>query len=78
MPVALSSGVRAGELLSMTRGGVDAGLGMLSVLPKGGGGVRVWVPAAPEALVLVCRYAEDRLHHPRSVVIAIDPGGQRG
>jgi len=60
LAVALSSGVRAGELLSMTRGGVDAGGGVLSVVPKGGGGVRVWVPAAPEALVLVGRYLTTR------------------
>ncbi len=60
LAVALSSGVRAGELLSMTRGGVDAGLGVLSVIPKGGGGGRVWVPAAPEALVLIGRYLTSR------------------
>ena len=60
LAVALSSGVRAGELLSMTRGGVDAGGGVLSVIPKGGAGVRVWVPAAPEALVLVTRYMTSR------------------
>lgn len=64
LAVALSSGVRAGELLSMTRGGVDAGLGVLSVLPKGGGGVRIWVPAAPEALVLVGRYLAGRSSGP--------------
>ena len=66
--VALSSGVRAGELLSMTRGGVDIGMGVLSVVPKGGGGARIWVPVAPEALVLVGRYLASRtpgpLHEP--------------
>lgn len=60
LAVALSSGVRAGELLSMTRGGVDAGTAVLSILPKGGGGTRVWVPAAPEALVLIGRYLTAR------------------
>lgn len=60
LAVALSSGVRAGELLSMTRGGVDVGMGVLSVVPKGGGGTRIWVPAAPEALVLVGRYLLSR------------------
>ena len=60
LAVARSSGVRAGELLSMTRGGVDAGTGVLSVVPKGGDGMRIWVPAAPEALVLVSRYLTTR------------------
>lgn len=60
LAVALSSGVRAGELLSMTRSGVDIGTGVLSVVPKGGGGVRIWVPAAPEALFLVGRYLASR------------------
>lgn len=60
LAVALSSGVRAGELLSMMRGGVDVGGGVLSVVPKGGGGVRIWVPAAPEALVLIGRYLAGR------------------
>jgi integrase/recombinase XerC len=53
--VALSAGVRAGELLSMTFGGIDAGRGVLSVIPKGGS-VPQWVPAAPEAFVQVSRY----------------------
>lgn len=54
--VALSSGARAGELLSMTRGGVDAGAGVLSVVPKGRGGSRLWIPAAPESFVWIGRY----------------------
>ena len=53
--VALSSGARASELLSMVRDGIDIGLGVVSVVPKGRPG-RVWIPVAPEALVLVGRY----------------------
>lgn len=53
--VALSSGARASELLSMVCNGVDVGLGVVSVTPKGRPG-RVWIPVAPEALVLVGRY----------------------
>ena len=53
--VALSSGVRAGELLSMTCGGLDAGRGVIRVVPKGGA-TSVWVPAAPEAFAQVSRY----------------------
>lgn len=53
--VALSSGARASELLSMVRNGIDVGLGVVSVVPKGRPG-RVWIPLAPEALVLIGRY----------------------
>ena len=35
MAVALSSGVRAGELLSMTARGVDAGQNVFAIEPKG-------------------------------------------
>jgi site-specific recombinase XerD len=54
--VALSTGVRASELLSMTLGGVDVGRSVLSVVAKGRGGQRVWVPAAPESFVWISRY----------------------
>lgn len=54
--VTLSSGVRASELLSMTRHGVNAGEGVLSVVGKGQAGLRVWVPAAPESFVWIARY----------------------
>ena len=47
--VALGSGLRAGELLSMTCGGIDAGRGVLRVVPKGGV-VPIWVPATPGRL----------------------------
>lgn len=53
--VALSSGARASELLSMVRNGIDVGLGVVSVVPKGRPG-RVWIPVAPEALVWIGRY----------------------
>lgn len=53
---ALSSGVRASELLSMTRRGVDPGQGVLSVIGKGRAGARVWVPAAPQSFVWIARY----------------------
>lgn len=53
--VAVSAGLRAGELLSMTCGGIDAGRGVFSVIPKGSS-IRAWVPAAPEAFVQVSRY----------------------
>lgn len=56
--VTLSSGVRAGELLSMQREGVDTGLGVLSIVGKGSGGQRTWVPAAPESFVWIARYLE--------------------
>lgn len=57
--VALSSGARASELLSMVRNGIDIGLGVVSVVPKGRPG-RVWIPVAPEALVLMGRYLASR------------------
>lgn len=57
--VALSSGVRASELLSMTLTGMDSGRGVLSVVGKGRGGQRVWVPAAPESFVWIGRYLTD-------------------
>ena len=57
--VALSSGARASELLSMVRNGIDIGLGVVSVIPKGRPG-RVWIPVAPEALVLMGRYLASR------------------
>lgn len=53
--VALGSGVRAGELLSMTCGGVDAGRNLIRVVPKGGS-TPIWVPVTSEALVEVSRY----------------------
>ena len=53
--VALGSGVRAGELLSMTCGGIDAGRNVIRVVPKGGS-VPIWVPATPEAFVQISRY----------------------
>jgi integrase/recombinase XerC len=62
--VAVGAGMRAGELLSMTCGGLDAGRGVLSVIPKGGT-VPLWVPAPPEAFVEISRYLLTR-----------KPGGQ--
>ena len=53
--VALGSGLRASELLSMTCGGIDAGRNVIRVLPKGGS-VPIWVPATPDAFVLISRY----------------------
>ena len=61
--IALSSGVRASELLSMKIGSVDAGRCVFAVTPKGGAGTVVWVPAAPEAFVWVARYLADRAQH---------------
>jgi integrase/recombinase XerC len=58
--VALGSGLRAGELLSMTCGGIDAGRGVLRVVPKGGV-VPIWVPATPDAFVEVSRYLLSRV-----------------
>jgi integrase/recombinase XerC len=55
LAVAVGAGLRAGELLSMTCGGLDAGRGVLSVIPKGST-VPVWVPATPEAFVEISRY----------------------
>lgn len=62
--VALSSGARAGELLSMTVAGVDAGQGVLAIEPKGGLGSRVWIPAAPESFVWIARYLASRPQAP--------------
>jgi len=56
LAVALSSGARASELLSMTVGGLEPGQGVLSVEPKGGLGTRIWIPAAPESFVWIARY----------------------
>ena len=58
--VTLSSGVRAGELLSMTANGVDAGQGVVAIEPKGALGSRIWVPAAPESFVWIARYLAER------------------
>lgn len=58
--VALSSGARAGELLSMTVKGIDAGQGVVAIEPKGGLGSRIWVPAAPESFVWIARYLAQR------------------
>lgn len=58
--VTLSTGARAGELLSMTLGGVDVGRSVLSVVAKGRAGQRVWVPAAPESFVWISRYLTSR------------------
>ncbi len=57
--VALSSGARASELLSMVCDGIDIGSSVVSVVPKGRPG-RVWIPVAPEALVLTGRYLASR------------------
>lgn len=58
--VALSSGARAGELLSMTTNGLEPGQGVVSVEPKGGLGSRIWIPAAPESFVWIARYLATR------------------
>lgn len=58
--VALSSGARAGELLSMTLTGLDAGQGVVAIEPKGGLGSRIWIPAAPESFVWIARYLAAR------------------
>jgi site-specific recombinase XerD len=59
--VAVGAGLRAGELLSMTYAGLDAGRGVVSVVPKGGS-VPVWVPAGPDAFVQISRYLLTRPH----------------
>jgi integrase len=53
--IALGSGLRASELLSMTCGGIDAGRNVIRLVPKGGS-VPIWVPATPEAFVQISRY----------------------
>ena len=53
-PNPTAPGLRAGELLSMTCGGLDAGRGVLSVIRKGGH-CAWWVPAPPEAFVEISR-----------------------
>jgi integrase/recombinase XerC len=53
--IALSSGARASELLSMVRGGVDVGRGVVSVIPKGST-TRIWIPVAPDSIVWLGRY----------------------
>jgi integrase/recombinase XerC len=58
--IALSSGARAGELLSMTVKGLEAGQGVVAVEPKGGLGSRIWIPAAPESFVWTARYLATR------------------
>lgn len=59
--LALSSGARAGELLSMTVRGIDPGPGVVAIEPKGGLGTRIWIPAAPESFVWIARYMATRL-----------------
>lgn len=61
--VALSSGARAGELLSMRVNGLEPGQGVVAVEPKGGLGARVWIPAAPESFVWIARYLASRPVH---------------
>lgn len=58
--LALSSGARAGELLSITVRGMDPGQGVVSIEPKGGQGSRIWIPAAPESFVWIARYTATR------------------
>lgn len=58
--VALSSGARAGELLSMTVKGIEPGQGVIAIEPKGGLGTRIWIPAAPESFVWIARYLASR------------------
>ena len=53
--VALGSGLRASELLSMTCGGIDAGRNIVRIVPKGGS-TPIWVPGTPEAFVQISRY----------------------
>jgi integrase/recombinase XerC len=53
--VALTGGLRAGELLSMTVDGVDPGRGTGRIVPKGGT-VPVWAPSAPSAFTAIGRY----------------------
>lgn len=53
--VALTGGLRAGELLSMTVDGIDPGRGTVRIVPKGGR-VPVWAPAAPAAFTAIGRY----------------------
>jgi len=55
LAVALASGLRASELLSMTCGGIDAGRNIVRIVPKGSS-VPIWVPATPEAFVQLSRY----------------------
>jgi site-specific recombinase XerC len=57
--VALGSGLRASELLSMSCGGIDAGSGIIRVLPKGGS-TPIWVPATSESFVQISRYLISR------------------
>lgn len=53
--VALTGGLRAGELLSMTVDGIDPGRGTVRIVPKGGT-VAIWAPAAPSAFTAIGRY----------------------
>lgn len=57
---AVSSGMRAGELLSMRRGLLHAGNHTAEVIPKGGGGERVLVRLSPSAFVWIARYLAER------------------
>lgn len=57
---AVSSGMRAGELLSMRRRDLHAADQTVEVLPKGGVDQRVMVPVSPAAFVWIARYLATR------------------
>lgn len=57
---AVSSGMRASELLSMRRGELHAADCTADIVPKGGGGERVIVRISPSAFVWIARYLAER------------------
>lgn len=57
---AVTSGLRASELLSMRRGLLHAGELTTEIEPKGGRGVRVLVPIPVPAFVWIARYLAER------------------
>jgi integrase/recombinase XerC len=57
---AVSSGMRASELLSMRRGLLNAATHTAEIIPKGGGTERVLVRISPSAFVWIARYLAER------------------
>jgi len=57
---AISSGLRASELLSMRRGMLHAADQTADVIPKGGNGSRVMVRISPTAYLWIARYLAER------------------
>ncbi|NVN52929.1 hypothetical protein HLY00_2220 [Mycolicibacterium hippocampi] len=57
---AISSGLRASELLSMRRGLLHAADQTAEIIPKGGNGSRVLVRISPTAFLWIARYLAER------------------